>query len=61
MFTFTVSCANLNVIADFTTPDACAIAAGISAGEGGASSILPYLTKVAKRGFAYSVIETLAN
>ena len=45
---------NLNVIADLAIFAAWGMAAAISPGPGGASSTLPYLTKVAQRGLVYS-------
>ena len=51
----------MKVIADLTSPVACATAAGISAGEGGVNSTLPYLTNVANRGREYSANVDLNN
>ena len=52
--TLTLSFLHLKVMADWTSLEAWAMAWGISAGLGGTSSVLPYFTKVAKRGFANS-------
>ena len=53
--TLTVSLAHWNVIALVTSPAAWATAAGSSVGDGGVSSVLPYFTNVANRGFVYAM------
>ena len=47
----------MKVIADLTRFAAPPMAAGISAGEGGISSALPYFSAVARRGLAYTEIK----
>ena len=51
----TVSPAHWNVIALVASPTAWATAAGSSVGDGGVSSVLPYFTNVANRGFVYAM------
>ena len=43
------------MIALVASPTAWATAAGSSVGDGGVSSVLPYFTNVAKRGFVYAM------
>merc|ERR1719330_76567 len=57
---FMVRLAHLKVMADLTRFAAPPMAAGISVGEGGISSALPYFSAVARRGLAYTVT-MLAN
>ena len=52
--TLMVRLAHLKVMADLTRFAAPPMAAGISAGEGGISSALPYFSAVARRGLAYT-------
>ena len=43
------------MIALVASPTAWATAAGSSVGDGGVSSVLPYFTNVANRGFVYAM------